>query len=74
MVEGVRIYGADLYYMIRKMDEVTETLCREDGVLVLDLSGERRRKGNDFYDYVHITPEEARRVGQYLFEKFKNRV
>lgn len=72
--EGVLINGVDYYYMLRKLDGVTISVGREQGVLCLDMGEEKFWEDDDFYDRAHPTPKGAKKIGEYLFEKLNDKL
>ncbi len=69
--DGRKINGVDYYHMIREFDRVMEVVCREMHVLFVDLAAELEWADNEFYDFTHMTPRGARKVGLYLFDKLR---
>lgn len=69
----VQINGVDHYYMMRKLDSITISVCREYDVPYIDMAKETVWEDDDFYDLTHMTPKGARKVGIYLFERLKDR-
>jgi lysophospholipase L1-like esterase len=71
---GVSVYddreinGVDHYHMMRKLDRVTEAVAIEKGALFIDLASYKDWTDADFYDWAHMTPQGAERVGNHLFE------
>lgn len=47
----------------------TRAVCREHGFLCLDLAREVKFEPNDFYDYVHYSPQGADKIGRWLHSK-----
>ena len=68
---GVPINGVDIYHMMMALNEVTLSTCEERGGLCVDLSVPTLWEDSDFYDYMHMTPAGAEKVGQYLFEELR---
>ena len=66
--------GVDYYFMMRELDLVTMEICRQNNGLCYDLAGEFFWDGNDFYDYAHMTPKGAKKVGEKIFEFLKERL
>ena len=64
----VRINGVDYYYMMRKLDEVTISVCREHNAVCFDIAKEQVWTDSDFYDLTHMTPSGTRKLGGLLFE------
>lgn len=70
--EGRHINGVDYYHMIGRFNSVMETVSREEDVFFIDLAGESEWADDDFYDFYHMTPRGARKVGLYLFERLRD--
>lgn len=68
LYDGLRINGVDYYHMKAELDEAALGVCKEQGVACIDLGKERFWEDADFYDFEHMTPSGARKVGEYLFE------
>ena len=66
--EGVPINGVDFYYMIRKLYTITQTICKKNNCCFIDLADRKGWQSGDFYDFVHMTPAGAKKLGNYLFE------
>jgi GDSL-like Lipase/Acylhydrolase family len=69
--DGHQINGVDYYYMIKQFNSVMEAVCRERQVLLIDLAAETEWEDGDFYDFAHMNPRGARKVGRYLFERLR---
>jgi len=69
LYEGVPINGVDYYHMIRKLNKLTFAVCKKNNILCVDMAGETTWEDSDFYDFVHMTPRGAKKVGAYLFKK-----
>lgn len=67
-----RINGVDVYYLMRKIDDVTGRVAKEKGAAYVDLAGRTEWTDLDFYDYVHMTPQGAAKVGTLLYEALRN--
>lgn len=72
--DGHEYNGVDYYHMIRQLDSVTEAVAIEKGAIFVDLGSHTEWVDTDFYDYSHMTPQGARKVGILLREELKNRV
>lgn len=73
LYDNVPINGVDYYYMKRKLDEVTISVCRIHNIDCLDIAKETRWEDEDFYDFWHMTPQGAEKVGSALFDKLKEK-
>ncbi|MDA0990795.1 MAG: SGNH/GDSL hydrolase family protein [Verrucomicrobia bacterium] len=69
--DGHAVNGVDRYAMMRKLDAVTLRVCESNNVRCIDLAGEDLWDDNDYYDYTHMTPSGAKKVGDYLYEHLK---
>ena len=71
--ENVRFNGVDFYHMMRSMDDILLQTCKNNNVLCFDLSRDlaTRWEDQDFYDFGHMTPNGAKKVGLYLYQKLK---
>jgi hypothetical protein len=72
--ENMRINGVDYYYMMRKLDGVTCSVSREQNLLCIDMAEDMICEDDCFYDFAHMTPKGAKRVGEYLFERLKDKL
>ena len=74
--DNVKYNGVDYYKMMRKVDNVTMQICKERQAICVDLSGDLTLswKNEDFYDFAHMTPKGARKVGLYLYQKLKEQI
>lgn len=61
--------GLDEYNALEQFNAATRAVCREQGLLCLDLAGEVPFEPNDFYDYVHMGPAGAEKIGRWLYGK-----
>jgi len=77
--DSVRFYdghpynGVDFYQMMRKLDNVTKSVAVEKGASFVDLASKPIWEDSDFYDFSHMTPEGAQKVGTLLYEALKNK-
>lgn len=65
------INGVDHYHMLRRLDRVTATVAGEEGAFYIDLGGHTDWIDTDFYDWTHMTPQGARKVGHRLHAALK---
>lgn len=70
--EGLQINGVDYRHMMRKLDQVTCDVASDMNALCIDLGKEFIWQQQDFYDYAHMTPSGARKVGEYLHEELSS--
>jgi hypothetical protein len=68
---NAKINGIDYFHMITKMYEVTGEICKANNVIFIDMGKERIWDDDDYYDFSHMSPIGARKVGEYLFERIK---
>jgi len=59
--------------MMRKLDNVTKSVAVEKGASFVDLASKPIWEDSDFYDFSHMTPEGAQKVGTLLYEALKNK-
>lgn len=69
--EGHTINGVDYRHMTRQFDQVLLRTCREKQALCIDLGALNSWEDLDFYDFVHMTPRGARKVGLELYERLR---
>jgi hypothetical protein len=62
------INGVDYYLMKREFDRVLAEVCRQTGAAFIDLGAEPIWDDADFYDFEHMTPAGAAKVGMCLFD------
>jgi hypothetical protein len=74
LYDGRPINGVDFYRLMRKLDGVTRSVALEQGALYVDLASRTEWADADFYDFVHMTPQGAAKVGQFLYEALKDAV
>lgn len=61
--------GIDQYNALAPYNVATRQVCRENGLLCLDLAKELAFADGDFYDYLHNTPAGAEKIGRWLYAK-----
>lgn len=61
--------GVDQYNALAPYNAATRQVCRENGLLCLDLAKELAFADGDFYDYLHNTPAGAEKIGRWLYAK-----
>ena len=72
--EGRQINGVDYYYMMQRIDRVTKAVSHEQGAIFIDLASHPDWVDADFYDFSHMTPQGAEKVGRLLFQALQNSV
>jgi hypothetical protein len=70
---GAPINGVDFYYMMRALDGVAASVCRNNNVTCIDMAEEPIWEDDDFYDFAHMTPKGAAKVGGYLFGRLRDK-
>jgi hypothetical protein len=63
---AVQVNGVDYAHLIEHFDRATLAVCSEFGGIPLDASRDVAWQDADFYDFVHNTPQGARKLGEYL--------
>lgn len=61
--------GVDQYRLLAALNQATREVCRDEGLLCLDLARELTFDKGDFYDYLHNTPAGAAKIGRWLHGK-----
>ena len=64
-----QINGVDFYHMMARFNRVMDGVCHERRVVCLDLAAEPAWDDDDFYDFNHMTPRGAQKLGHRLFER-----
>ena len=72
--ERCEINGVDFYHMMRQLDSVTEAVAAEKGALFVDLASHAGWADADFYDFAHMTPRGAEKVGTHLYEALRSTI
>jgi|GEM_PF-1912275 len=60
--------------MMRKLNDVTEAVAREKSALFVDLAKHSSWDDVDFYDFTHMTPQGAGKVGNLLYDALSNSI
>jgi hypothetical protein len=68
---GTRINGVDFYRMMRRFDGVVASVAAEKSAIFIDLAARDGWEDGDFYDFAHMTPQGARKVGTLLGQEMK---
>lgn len=66
------INGVDFYHMMRRLDAVMEAVAIEKSALYVDLARHDGWVDADFYDFAHMTPQGARKLGDLLYAALKD--
>jgi len=53
--------------MMRQLNNVTKAITIEKGALFVDLASHAAWADTDFYDFSHMTPQGAEKVGTLLY-------
>lgn len=71
--DDVKYNGVDYYHMMRLMDDAVLKTCARHQLICFDLSNDLAEswENEDFYDFEHMTPAGAKKVGLYLHQKLK---
>lgn len=64
--------GVDYFHMMRQLDSVTEAVANEKDALFVDLASQTGWIDTDYYDFEHMTPQGAKKVGIHLFGALRN--
>lgn len=66
-VGGGRLYWA----ILESYNDVTRSVGREEGVLVIDLARRLPKSSRLFYDMLHFTNEGSEEIGEFLFRELE---
>lgn len=69
--DGVKINGVDCYRMMKLLHQKTLAVSKNVSALAVDLARELDFNDQDFYDYIHNTPDGAEKIGNYLYQELK---
>lgn len=72
--DNVKINGVDFYYMISKLNAVTIEACKQNEAIAIDMAKGLILQDDDFYDFIHMTPKGVKKVGNYLYDKLKDKL
>ena len=70
--DGYEYNGVDYYHMMRRLDSVTKAVADEKDALFVDLANHTGWVDTDFYDFSHMTPQGAEKVGDLLWSAMRN--
>jgi lysophospholipase L1-like esterase len=73
-VRGISADAVRVWHVLDLFNRVTMQVCGDKGAICVDLANEIEFEIGDFYDHVHTTSAGSRRIGEYLFDKLRNRV
>ena len=71
---GRPVNGVDFYHIKNRLDRITEATSSESGALFIDLAIHGDWADADFYDFGHMTPSGAMKVGDHLYEALRHLV
>ena len=69
--EGKKINGVDFHHMMKLLDDETLKTCEQLALICIDFGRHKNLSDLDFYDYIHMMPEGARKVADILYSKLK---
>jgi hypothetical protein len=64
--------GLDVQMLLALFNARTLAACQRKGALCVDLAGKLEFKPDDFYDFLHNTPQGALKVGRFLADELKD--
>ena len=70
----VQINGVDFHAMMKLLNDRTLAVCRSEGGIPINLAEDLAFEDREFYDFYHMTPAGAAKVGHYLFGKLSDPV
>jgi len=70
--DGRNINGVDRYHILASYNAETMRVCEEAGETCVNLEQELDFTDEDFYDFYHMTPQGAEKIGKYLHSKLKH--
>ena len=70
--DGREINGADYYHTTRSFDDAMGTVASEKGAIYVDLASHAGWEDADFYDFSHMTPRGAEKVGSLLYDALRD--
>lgn len=70
-VGAAEVNGVDYFHLIEHFNRATLAVCNQFGGIALDAAGEVPWTDADFYDFIHNTPQGARKLGEYLAAKLR---
>ncbi len=72
--DNYKFNGLDFYYMMKRLDAVTKMVAKENDVLFIDLASKIELDDDDFYDFIHMTPQGTLKVGELLWGTLKDQI
>jgi len=63
---GAKINGVDRHLMMRLLDAATCEVAAGNGLLCIDIGATENWKDEDFYDFTHMTPSGAEKLGKKM--------
>jgi len=70
--EGTSLNGVDIYRIQRCMDSEMERVARATGGIFIDMARDIELSQDDFFDFNHVNPTGAAKVGQFLYARLKD--
>lgn len=61
--------GLDRFHALTAFNRATREVCRDEGLLCLDMASELVFETDDFHDYLHMSPRGAEKIGRWLAGK-----
>lgn len=68
---GHKFNGIDFYKILRTMNDAMASVAQEKGALFLNVSTLSIWRPNDFYDFMHMTPKGADKLGNAIAQKWE---
>lgn len=72
-IEKMPFNGADYYHLLNKLNNAMYNLCKDNNYTYIDLTNAPIWEEKDFYDFFHNTPSGAKKIGDFIYEKIKNK-
>jgi hypothetical protein len=72
-ISGFRFNGVDYFYLLNELNAVIKEVAGNQHIVV-DLTNMPIWEPADFYDWVHMTPRGAAKVGNTLFNVLKDKL
>ncbi len=69
LFDKIHINGIDYYNMMNILNSKTCEVAKKNNILCFDMAQEINLEDSDFYDFVHNTPNGARKIGEYIYQK-----
>ena len=72
-LQGFPYNGVDYYYLLSELNKVIYEVAGDE-FIVVELTSLPIWEKDDFYDWFHMTPKGARKVGDEIYNQLKNRL